>query len=260
MSTTIMAACWPLQMPPSAKAVLVSLADNANDQGSCWPSIVTIMARTCLSERTVQAQLVWLEEHKVIERDIRSGRSTMYVVTPERFQPPQESHPRNSRTPAADAPHPRNSRTPPPQMPHPTPANAAPRTVKEPIKEPSGNKNIAPAAPVFDVRAFLIANGVSNQVATDWLSLRKSKKALPTETAIAGICREAEKAGVSLNVALETCCERGWAGFKAEWMDKPAGRQHPAIPQQSATDRLSPAGRATAEAAKRWLESQEETA
>ena len=32
MSTIIMAACWPLQgMSPSQKAVLISLADKAND-------------------------------------------------------------------------------------------------------------------------------------------------------------------------------------------------------------------------------------
>lgn len=32
-----------------------------------------------------------------------------------------------------------------------------------------------------------------------------------------GIQREAEKAGITLEEALSTCCERGWQGFKAEW-------------------------------------------
>lgn len=39
MSTFVMGLCWPLQMPPTAKGVLMSLADQSNDQGSCWPSL-----------------------------------------------------------------------------------------------------------------------------------------------------------------------------------------------------------------------------
>jgi hypothetical protein len=39
-----------------------------------------------------------------------------------------------------------------------------------------------------------------------------------TDTALRGIEREANNAGVSLQAALETCCQRGWTGFKAEWV------------------------------------------
>jgi uncharacterized protein YdaU (DUF1376 family) len=60
--------------------------------------------------------------------------------------------------------------------------------------------------------------GVTDSVWQDWLKLRKAKKAAVTQTAIDGIQREADKAGVSLQTALETCCERGWAGFKAGWL------------------------------------------
>lgn len=67
-------------------------------------------------------------------------------------------------------------------------------------------------------------NGVTESVWQDWLSLRKTKKAAVTQTAIDGIAREASKAGVSLQTALETCCARGWTGFKAEWL-KDKGEQ-----------------------------------
>jgi hypothetical protein len=66
--------------------------------------------------------------------------------------------------------------------------------------------------------------GVTDSVWQDWLSLRKTKKAAVTQTAIDGIAREASKAGVSLQVALETCCARGWTGFKADWL-KDKGEQ-----------------------------------
>lgn len=54
----------------------------------------------------------------------------------------------------------------------------------------------------------------------DFLFLRKSKKAPLTETALAGIQREAEKAKISLDEALAVCCRRGWQGFESEWFQR----------------------------------------
>jgi hypothetical protein len=58
---------------------------------------------------------------------------------------------------------------------------------------------------------------LSPQVVADFKALRKAKKAAITVTAIEGIRREASKAGVTLERALATCCERGWQSFKADW-------------------------------------------
>jgi hypothetical protein len=59
---------------------------------------------------------------------------------------------------------------------------------------------------------------VSAQTWTDWLAHRKAKKATVTETVLKSIQAEADKAGMSLETALETMCARGWSGFKAEWV------------------------------------------
>jgi hypothetical protein len=59
---------------------------------------------------------------------------------------------------------------------------------------------------------------VSPEVWQSFLMVRKAKSAAVTELAILGIRREAVKAGIELEQALTTCCERGWAGFKAEWV------------------------------------------
>jgi uncharacterized protein YdaU (DUF1376 family) len=58
---------------------------------------------------------------------------------------------------------------------------------------------------------------VSESVWDDYLQIRKAKKSPLTQTALDGLNREADKAGVSLEQALTVCCERGWSGFKAEW-------------------------------------------
>ena len=59
---------------------------------------------------------------------------------------------------------------------------------------------------------------VEEAVWADFLALRKAKKAPVTVTALAGIKREADKANWSLGRAITECVERGWTGFKAEWV------------------------------------------
>lgn len=80
MSTIIMAAIWPLQMPPTPKAVLVSLADNANDHGVCWPSITKIAQRTCFGRTAVMDAIRWLEGQGLLVADRSNGRHTKYLV------------------------------------------------------------------------------------------------------------------------------------------------------------------------------------
>jgi uncharacterized protein YdaU (DUF1376 family) len=61
-------------------------------------------------------------------------------------------------------------------------------------------------------------DGVSQSVWDDFVLQRKEKKASITETAIQGIEREAKKANMTLNDALQEICARGWVGFKAKWV------------------------------------------
>ena len=69
--------------------------------------------------------------------------------------------------------------------------------------------------------------GVGIDVWNDFVALRKTKKAAITNTAIAGLQREAVKANMTLEQVMSTCCERGWVGFKADWMVGQAIRVNP---------------------------------
>jgi hypothetical protein len=69
---------------------------------------------------------------------------------------------------------------------------------------------------------------VNAEVWRDFIKLRNAKKSPITQTALRGIEREAKKAGIDLQQALEVCCERGWASFKAEWMHKDQPKYQPA--------------------------------
>lgn len=86
MSTIIMSHCWPLQgLSVTQKAVLISLADQANDDGVCWPAIATIGKRCCMSARAVRTAMDHLEAVGILTRERRFNSSNVYVVTPAKF-------------------------------------------------------------------------------------------------------------------------------------------------------------------------------
>lgn len=81
-----MSQCWPLQgLSVTQKAVLISLADQANDDGVCWPAVGTIAARCCMSARAVRSAMDHLEAVGLLARDRRFNSSTVYSVTPAKF-------------------------------------------------------------------------------------------------------------------------------------------------------------------------------
>lgn len=85
------------------------------------------------------------------------------------------------------------------------------RTVIEPSIEPLVERACARAAtdPPDDV---------DQQVFSDWLAVRRAKRAGPvTPTVLAGMRREAAKAGIGLQDAIAHCCVAGWQGFRADW-------------------------------------------
>jgi len=65
---------------------------------------------------------------------------------------------------------------------------------------------------------MLIAEGIDEQIASDFIAIRKAKNAPLTQTALEGILREANKAKLTLENVLRICIERNWQGFSASWL------------------------------------------
>lgn len=97
---------WAKAQPlsPTCKLVLVMLADRANADGECWPSVATLMVETGVSERTVQEALRFLEQHGAIERRDRPGTSRVYKMTMQAVSAPKNMHPQRFKTSAKLAP------------------------------------------------------------------------------------------------------------------------------------------------------------
>jgi hypothetical protein len=127
MSVRAMTRVWDLELPDSDKIVLLALADCANDEGHCWPSIASLVRKCSKSERTIQASIKRLVDEGLLIRREVLGKGCNYTVLPSR---PAAAAPRSDNAPADTAP---------PQGTTPTPAAAADkpsRTITSGAKAP----------------------------------------------------------------------------------------------------------------------------
>lgn len=78
-----MTAAWDLTCPThTAKLVLMALADNASDEGYCWPSLTTLAVKCDLSRQGIIDQIDILERMGVVETIRTSGKPNRYRVQP----------------------------------------------------------------------------------------------------------------------------------------------------------------------------------
>ena len=79
--------------------------------------------------------------------------------------------------------------------------------------------------PITNKQKINTPDGVPVSLWSDFLVLRKAKNLPMTETALNGIKREADKANLTMVQAITICCERGWGGFKADWLKEPVAKE-----------------------------------
>lgn len=200
MSTTMMSQCWPLSMPPVAKSTLISLADNANDSGHCWPSIPTICARTCYSRRAVINAIAWLESAGALAANRTDGRHTTYTVTPLKYcyKPVHDVHPCTSCTSAPGAKPVHDVHKPVHDV-HPNRKN---RHIKQPSKAGNHEKLVLP-------------DWLPSESWDQWYKYRNSSKGwTPFARKLSlGKLSRLYAAGHDPTTVIEQSIELGWTGL-----------------------------------------------
>jgi len=142
MSIKLMAIVWDdARLSGATKLVALSLADFANDEGRCWPSVETIARKASITARSVRRVISELEESgRVIVERSEGGRATnLYRVVPAKFMdaPEPPDSPENSEE-VPDSPTPDILSPLTPTSGHPghtgqgTPDVGVSRTTKEP--------------------------------------------------------------------------------------------------------------------------------
>jgi Fe2+ or Zn2+ uptake regulation protein len=80
MSIKLMQLVWDADVPQSRKLVLLSLADQANDAGECYPRISTIERRCSMGRRTVFQCLSDLESEGFLTRTEMSNQRVLFRI------------------------------------------------------------------------------------------------------------------------------------------------------------------------------------
>lgn len=115
----------------AAKGVLNALADHADEEGRCWPSIGRLALCTGCDEKTARRALGRLVELGLVERVPRPGKSDVFVLRMDvdhspkaplpKSTPPETTTPNEAQTPPNVTGHPSQS--------DPDPSHGGSRTI-----------------------------------------------------------------------------------------------------------------------------------
>ena len=211
MSMRLMAQAMSIKVGnPLRKLVLIKLADNANDDGICFPSYQYIADVCEISKASARTHIDALIKMGFVSKKARKNKdgssSNLYLLHLEKGMPADSTGmPADSTGMPADS----------------TGGMPADSTItchsSEPVNEPkkTSQKNTA--------LSLLAEFGITGQLADDFAEHRKSKKAAITRTALEGFQREADKAGIPLAEAIEIAICQNWQGFRADWCKKLSG-------------------------------------
>jgi len=103
------------------------------------------------------------------------------------------------------------------------------RTANEPVldanQEPNNQRTKEPITKDKTATSVAPPDGVSQSVWDEFVAHRKRKKETVSKLVVAGIQKEADKAGWTLEDALSETVIRGWKSFKAIWVAKKSSSQ-----------------------------------
>ena len=183
----------------------------------------------------VDALLNWLQANGFIRRYVADGMRCIVVLEFMKHQNPHKNEP-ESVLPAPGAIHattdgigtaPEKIGSAPADSLIPdsgftdsgslTAEGAAPPAAPSPAPTPAPTPAPAPAPDKALNAHDLVAEGVDEQHAKDWLKVRAKHKAPLTLTAWSGLKAEAGRAGISAAEAVRICAEKSWRGFDSTW-------------------------------------------
>ena len=189
---------------PARKLVLLKLADNANDDGICFPSYQYIADKCEMSKRSAISHIDDLIKMGFVTKKARKNKdgssANLYLLHleqgSEKSAPGGENISLGSENFALGGSE-----------------KSAPITSHslEPVNEPKKTTQKS------ESEILLEQFGITGQLAKDFIAHRKTKRGAISETQLSRLQKQADKAGISICEAVEICIERNWQGFNASW-------------------------------------------
>ncbi|HHF0149677.1 TPA: helix-turn-helix domain-containing protein [Haemophilus influenzae] len=189
---------------PARKLVLLKLADNANDDGICFPSYQYIADKCEMTRRSAINHIEYLIKMGLVSKKERKNKdgsiSNLYFLHLEQGSEKSalggENISLGSEKFALGGSE-----------------KFAPITSHslEPVNEPKKTTQKS------ESEMLLEQFGITGQLAKDFIAHRKAKKGVINQTQLNRLQKQADKAGISICEAVEICIERNWQGFNASW-------------------------------------------
>ena len=181
---------------PARKLVLLKLADNANDDGICFPSYQYIADKCEMTRRSAINHIEYLIKMGLVSKKERKNKdgsiSNLYFLHleqgSENFALGGENISLGSEKFAPITSH-----------------------SLEPVNEPKKTTQKS------ESEMLLERFGITGQLAKDFIAHRKTKRGAISETQLSRLQKQADKAGISICEVVEICIERNWQGFNASW-------------------------------------------
>lgn len=217
MSIKLMSKAWDLAIPQGQKFVLIALCDHANDDGVCYPSQNKLAEKCSMSDRAVINHIKWLEQQGFISKERRQSSQRRYSDLYQICLEPANSAPANS------APEPENSAPTEPEKFAGSYIRKEPSVINRQI-EPSVVSTHTPGhtpkkQPAHANAQTLLAEfGIDGDLADDYIAHRKAKRATVSKTVLQTLQTEAQKAGMTIQQAVQYQLSQGWTGFVADWV------------------------------------------
>lgn len=170
--------------------MLLKLADNANDDGICFPSYQYIADKCEMTRRSAISHIEYLIKMGLVSKKERKNKdgsiSNLYFLHLEQGS-------ENFALGGSE--------------------NISPITSHslEPVNEPKKTTQKS------ESEMLLERFGITGQLAKDFIAHRKTKRGAISETQLSRLQKQADKAGISICEVVEICIERNWQGFNASW-------------------------------------------
>lgn len=204
----------PVESCPQ-RATLLSLADRAGEDHKAWPSIKRLEIDTKCDRKTIMKVLERLQEINLIRftGEVRGNGVKVYQLIGVRGREDDLTGTKKGTSTKIGTSTKNGTST---STKIGTATSTKIGTQNLPIEPTNESTNIYKEK--FNFANALVSQGADQKLISEYMEVRKAKKAVNSETAFKSLISEQQKSGFTLNQVLEHCVVNSWKGFKAEWI------------------------------------------
>lgn len=198
----------PVESCPQ-RTILLSLADRAGEDHKAWPSIKRLEVDTKCDRKTIMKVLERLQEINLIRftEETRGNGVKVYQLVGVRGR-------EDDLTSTKIGTSTKNGTSTSTKIGTATSTKNGTQNLS--IESTNESTNIYKGK--FNFANALVSQGADQKLISEYMEVRKAKKAVNSETAFKSLISEQQKSGLTLNQVLEHCVVNSWKGFKAEWI------------------------------------------